>query len=164
MQDEVCTSRTHQILFGGVHLLSMTCTAPTQLSEATAFQKGVWRRPPANSRKSCWFCTHKCQLNQARAQQAATHICQSAIPICVVLLELVVYLTVPAEHLHCLTEGCSPPVTYEPGWALGSSCNKFYPRAPISSSEWFHKVITEMIPVTQQTQHNTARGAVVITC
>ena len=58
--------------------------------------------------------TQKINHKQSRAQQAATHICQSAIPICVVLIK-VVNLPVPVEHLKCLTEGCSPPMAYEPG-------------------------------------------------
>ena len=99
-----------------------------------------------------------------RAHQAGTHICQSAKPVSISLLELV-YLTVPAQHLKCLIERCSPPVTCEPGWVLGSSRNKFYPRAPISTSERFHNVLRDVIPATQQARHKHSReGGKCVTC
>lgn len=69
-------------------------------------------------------------------------------------------VTVPVEHLKCLTEGCPPPMAYEPGRVLGCSGNKFDPRAPIASSERFHKVATNVIPAAQQKStptHHTER-------
>ena len=157
------TSRIHQIRFGGVHLPSTTWTAPTQLSAAIAFQKGVVRRPPPNSRKSCWFCRHTTISHSQPTESTSSwdsHLPECK-PVSISLLELV-YLTVPAQHLKCLIEGCSPPVTCEPGWVLGSSCDKFYPRALISTSEWFHNVTTYVIPATQQAQHTAEREANVL--